>query len=40
MGEYRNGRLANGLGFAYLIVIAVVAVTAIPLMIITNVGQN
>jgi hypothetical protein len=40
MGANRNGRLANVLGFAYLIVIMVVAIAAIPLMIITNVGQN
>jgi len=40
MGAHRNGRLANVLGFAYLIVILVIAVAAIPLMLITNVGQN
>jgi manganese transport protein len=40
MGRYRNGRLANGLGLAYLVVIAIVALTAIPLMILTNAGQN
>ena len=40
MGAHANGRLANVLGFAYLIVIMVIAVTAIPLMLITNVGQN
>jgi manganese transport protein len=40
MGANTNGRLANVLGFAYLILILVIAVTAIPLMIITNVGQN
>ena len=40
MGSNANGRLANLMGFAYLIVIMVIAVTAIPLMIITNVGQN
>jgi Mn2+/Fe2+ NRAMP family transporter len=40
MGEHRNGRLANGLGLLYLIVIAIVSLTAIPLMIATNVGQN
>jgi len=40
MGVHTNGRLANVLGFAYLIVIMVIAVAAIPLMIITNVGQN
>jgi manganese transport protein len=40
MGRYRNGRLANVLGVLYLVVIMVVALTAIPLMILTNVGQN
>jgi manganese transport protein len=40
MGQYRNGRLANVLGVLYLGVIMVVALTAIPLMILTNVGQN
>ena len=40
MGSNRNGRLANVLGVAYLVMILVIAVTAIPLMIITNVGQN
>jgi Mn2+/Fe2+ NRAMP family transporter len=40
MGRYGNGRLANALGLVYLVVIMVVAVTAIPLMILTNAGQN
>jgi manganese transport protein len=40
MGRYRNGRLANGLGLFYLVVIMVVALTAVPLMLLTNVGQN
>jgi Mn2+/Fe2+ NRAMP family transporter len=40
MGRYRNGRLANVLGVLYLVVIMVVALSAIPLMILTNVGQN
>ena len=40
MGRYRNGRLANVLGLLYLVVIMVVALTAIPLMLLTNVGQN
>jgi Mn2+/Fe2+ NRAMP family transporter len=40
MGRYRNGRLANGLGLLYLGVISIVALTAIPLMLLTNVGQN
>ena len=40
MGRYRNGRLANALGLVYLVVIMVVALTAIPLMVLTNAGQN
>jgi Mn2+/Fe2+ NRAMP family transporter len=40
MGRYGNGRLANALGLVYLVVIVVVALTAIPLMILTNAGQN
>jgi Mn2+/Fe2+ NRAMP family transporter len=40
MGSNRNGRLANILGVVYLVVIMVIAVMAIPLMLITNVGQN
>jgi Mn2+/Fe2+ NRAMP family transporter len=40
MREYTNGRLANVLGLFYLVVITIVAVTAIPLLILTNVGQN
>jgi manganese transport protein len=40
MGEYANGRLANVLGVVYLVVILVVSLSAIPLMIVTNVGQG
>ena len=40
MREYVNGRVANVLGVIYLIVILIVAVTAVPLLILTNVGQN
>jgi manganese transport protein len=40
MREFTNGRLANVLGLVYLVIIMVVALTAIPLMILTNVGQN
>jgi Mn2+/Fe2+ NRAMP family transporter len=40
MGAYRNGRLANTLGILYLVLILVIAVSAVPLMLITNVGQN
>ena len=40
MGRYGNGRLANVLGLVYLVVIMVIAITAIPLMVLTNAGQN
>jgi manganese transport protein len=40
MGRYRNGRVANAFGIFYLLVIMVVALTAVPLMVLTNVGQN
>jgi Mn2+/Fe2+ NRAMP family transporter len=40
MGRYVNGRLANVLGGIYLVVIVVISLTAIPLMILTNVGQG
>jgi manganese transport protein len=40
MGRHVNGRLANTFGIIYLLVILVVAVTAIPLMILTNQGQG
>jgi Mn2+/Fe2+ NRAMP family transporter len=40
MGRYVNGRLANAFGLFYLVIIAVVALTAIPLMIITHQGQG
>ncbi|MFN8074623.1 MAG: divalent metal cation transporter [Kineosporiaceae bacterium] len=38
MGEHANGRLANGLGTAYLAVVLVAALAAIPLMIATGAG--
>jgi manganese transport protein len=40
MGEHVNGRLANVLGIGYFVVILVVSVTAIPLLVLTNVGQG
>ena len=40
MGRYTNGRLANVLGLVYLVIIGLVAVSAIPLMILTNAGQS
>lgn len=38
MGEHVNGRLANGLGMVYLVLIGVAAVAAIPPMIWTRMG--
>jgi manganese transport protein len=40
MGRYVNGRVANTLGIAYFILIIFISLTAIPLMILTNVGQG
>jgi manganese transport protein len=40
MGEYVNGRFANTLGLLYLAVIVVISLAAVPLLILTNVGQN
>jgi Mn2+/Fe2+ NRAMP family transporter len=40
MREYVNGRLANVLGLFYLVVIVLIALTAVPLLILTNAGQN
>jgi manganese transport protein len=40
MKEYANGRLANILGVFYFVIILIVAVSAIPLMILTNLGQG
>jgi manganese transport protein len=40
MGTRVNGRIANFFGLIYLVIIMVVALTAIPLMILTNQGQG
>ena len=40
MKEHANGRLANVLGILYLVIILIVSLTAIPLMILTNLGQQ
>jgi manganese transport protein len=40
MREYTNGRLSNTLGLIYLVVILIISLTAIPLLVLTNVGQN
>jgi manganese transport protein len=38
MGEYANGRFSSFMGFLYLVVIAAVALAAIPLLFATNAG--
>jgi manganese transport protein len=40
MGEHVNGRLSNVLGIGYFGLVLVVSVTAIPLLVLTNVGQG
>jgi Mn2+/Fe2+ NRAMP family transporter len=39
MGEHVNGRLANGLGTVYLVLVLVASIAAIPLMLVTKAGQ-
>jgi Mn2+/Fe2+ NRAMP family transporter len=39
MGDHANGRLANGLGSIYLVLVAIAAVAAIPLLLYTRMGQ-
>jgi Mn2+/Fe2+ NRAMP family transporter len=39
LGDHTNGRLANGLGVIYLVLVCVASVAAIPLMIGTKMGQ-
>jgi manganese transport protein len=40
MGRHTNGRVANVLGIVYFVLILAIAVSAIPLMLITNGGQG
>lgn len=40
MGDHANGRLANGLGVFYLLVIVVIALAAVPLLILSHMGQG
>ncbi|MEP6909459.1 MAG: Nramp family divalent metal transporter [Actinomycetota bacterium] len=40
MGTHVNGKVANSFGLFYLVIIMLVALTAIPLMIITHGGQG
>lgn len=39
LGQHVNGRLANLLGTAYLLVVVVASVSAVPLMVLTGAGQ-
>jgi Mn2+/Fe2+ NRAMP family transporter len=39
MGDHTNGRVLNGIATVYLLVLGVVAVAAIPLMVVTRGGQ-
>jgi Mn2+/Fe2+ NRAMP family transporter len=40
MGNHANGRIANALGVLYLLVIVAIAISAIPLLLLTNGGQG
>jgi len=39
MGNHVNGRVANGLGTVYLVLVVVASVAAVPLMVLTGAGQ-
>jgi Mn2+/Fe2+ NRAMP family transporter len=39
MGQHVNGRAVNVLGMAYLVIILVASLAAIPLMIVTGAGS-
>jgi manganese transport protein len=39
LGEHVNGRLANGVGQVYLVLVTLAAVAALPLMLLTKAGQ-
>jgi hypothetical protein len=40
MGSHVNGKLANFLGVSYFVVVIVIAVAAIPLLVLTHGGQG
>jgi Mn2+/Fe2+ NRAMP family transporter len=40
MGRYANGRLSNVLGIFYLVVVLLIAAAAIPLLVLSNMGQG
>lgn len=39
LGKHVNGRVANGLGVFYLVVLTVISLAALPLMVVTKMGQ-
>jgi Mn2+/Fe2+ NRAMP family transporter len=39
LGDHANGRVANGLGSVYLVVVLAASLAAIPLMLLTKAGQ-
>ena len=39
LGEHTNGPVANVLGTVYLVLVGVASVAAIPLMVVTKMGQ-
>jgi Mn2+/Fe2+ NRAMP family transporter len=40
MGRYANGKVANIFGIFYLVVVLVIAVAAVPLLVLSNMGQG
>jgi hypothetical protein len=40
MGRHRNGRFSNVVGIAYFVLILAIALSAIPLMLLSNGGQG
>jgi Mn2+/Fe2+ NRAMP family transporter len=40
MGKHRNGRVANGFGLIYLAIILVISVTAIPVLVLSDMGRG
>jgi manganese transport protein len=40
MGDHANGRLASTLGWIYLVIILVISVAAVPLLVLTNMGEG
>ena len=40
MGDHRNGVVANAFGLFYLVVVLVIAVAAIPLLVLSNMGRG